>query len=157
MPADTKDTKPKSAERRAEGPLDPTVRAARQAARRPDDGQAFLPDPTVWPDRHEPLTEDAAEAFGEEFIAAATGGGEDVATDALDEVAEDEDGGPFIVLSTDEDIPSERDLPTLDSAAEEAAEGESRAEAREHDGDREPLTPRVLIPRMPARRSRPST
>lgn len=156
MPADTKDTKPKSAERLAEGPLDPTVRAARQVAHRPDDGQAFLPDPSTLPDRHVRLTEDAAEAFGEEFVAAVTGGGEDVATDALDELAEDEDGGPFLVLATDEDFPSQPDVPVFDADAEAAAAGESRADDREHDGDREPLTPRVFTPRM-LRRARPST
>lgn len=102
MPADTK---PKNAERLNEGPLDPTLRAVRKATRRPDDGEAFLPDPLAEGDRHAPLTEDDAEAFGEEFIASATAGGEDVSAEANDEVVEEEDGGPFLILDADEELP----------------------------------------------------
>lgn len=101
------DTKPKNAERLSDGPLDPTIRHARKVARRMDDGEAFLPDPLAEiGGRHTQLTEAQAEAFGEEFIAAATTG-EDVSADANDEVAEDEDGGPFLVLDTNEEEPVE--------------------------------------------------
>lgn len=100
MPADTK---PKNAERLPEGPSDPTLRAARKATRRPDDGEAFLPDPLA-EGRHAPLTEDEAEAFGEEYIASATAG-EPVNMEANDEVGDDEDGGPFLILDTEEDVP----------------------------------------------------
>ncbi len=108
------DTKPKNAERLPDGRVDPTIRHARKVAHRMDDGEAFLPDPSAEiGGRHTQLTEAEAEAFGEEFIAAATTG-EDVSADANDEVAEDEDGGPFLVLDTNEDEPVESE--PLDSA-----------------------------------------
>jgi hypothetical protein len=102
MPADTK---PKHAElvRDRGGPEDPTIREARKAATRPDNGDAFLPDPMAH-GRRGPLPADDAEWFAEEFIASATTG-EPIAEDARDEVADDEDGGPFLELSTEEDVP----------------------------------------------------
>lgn len=120
---DQPDTKPKGAERLPRGPIDPTLRAAHRA-HRADDGEAFLPDPYAGTTRpREPLTEGASEAFGEEFIEGATTGGADVSFEANDEIADDEDGGPFLVLDTDEDVPShptglEPDIadPSLDAA-----------------------------------------
>lgn len=99
------DTNPKHAERIRDlgGPEDPTLRASRKAAKRADDGEAFLPDPYAEGGRHAPLTEDDAESFGEEFIAAATTG-EAVAEDARDEVSEEEDGGPFLLLEPAEEV-----------------------------------------------------
>jgi hypothetical protein len=76
------------------------VRDARAAAHRPDDGEAFLPDPTTR-DRHNALADSDAESFAEEFIASATAG-EPVVTEAEDEVIEEEWGGPFLELDTNE-------------------------------------------------------
>jgi hypothetical protein len=70
---------------------------------RPDDGNAFLPD-TIGQLR--PLPSADAEAFAEEFIGAATGA-ESVSEDASDEVVDDEEGGPFIVLDDDARLPNE--------------------------------------------------
>jgi hypothetical protein len=75
----------------------PTVRARRQAMNRPDDGEAFLPDPTR---RGARITASDAESFGEEFVASATTG-EPLHMDANDEVVEEEEGGPFLELDTD--------------------------------------------------------
>jgi hypothetical protein len=142
------DTKPKNAERFLDGPADPTLRAARHLAHRPDEGDAFLPDPSAHPDRHAPLTGDAAEAFGEEFIAAATGG-EDVALEANDEIAEDEDGGPFLVLEADDDVPS-RPFDDVPAAVDPSLDDETTPDAAPPDVRRDEPTAR------PARRRRPS-
>jgi hypothetical protein len=82
-------------------PNDPTVRARRQAMNRPDDGEAFLPDPTR---RGAHITAMDAESFGEEFVASATGG-EPLQQEALDEVVEEEEGGPFLELDADGESP----------------------------------------------------
>ena len=76
---------------------DPTVRARRQAMNRPDDGEAFLPDPTR---RGAHITANDAESFGEEFVASATTG-EPLHMEAMDEVVEEEEGGPFLELDAD--------------------------------------------------------
>ena len=76
---------PKQAER---------VRDARAAAHRPDDGEAFLPDPSTTRS-HIALGGTDGESFAEEFIASATAG-EPVEMDAQDEVVEEEWGGPFL-------------------------------------------------------------
>lgn len=78
---------------------DPTVRARRQAMNRPDDGEAFLPDPTR---RGAHITANDAESFGEEFVASATTG-EPLHMDAADEVLEEEEGGPFLMLDSEEE------------------------------------------------------
>ena len=72
------------------------VREARAAAHRPDNGDAFLPDPTST-EAHGALTKTDAEFFAEEFIASATAG-EPVEMEAADEVIEEEWGGPFLEL-----------------------------------------------------------
>lgn len=66
---------------------------------RPDDGDAFLPDPSA-SNRHNPLADSDAEAFAEEFIASATAG-EPVEMEAQDEVLEEEWGGPFLELESE--------------------------------------------------------
>lgn len=76
---------------------DPTVRARRNAMHRPDDAEAFLPDPTR---RGAHITANDAESFGEEFVASATSG-EPLHMDANDEVVEEEEGGPFLELDAD--------------------------------------------------------
>jgi hypothetical protein len=72
------------------------VREARAAAHRPDNGDAFLPDPTAKAE-HGALTNTDVEFFAEEFIASATAG-EQVEMEAGDEVVEEEWGGPFLEL-----------------------------------------------------------
>ena len=84
--------------REASMPEDPTVRALRRQARRTDTADAFLPDP----EDGTMIEADDAESFAEEFIATATTG-ESVEMDALDEVSPDEDGGPYLELSDDDD------------------------------------------------------
>lgn len=73
----------------------------RPSQRRPDDGNAFLPD-TIGQLR--PLPASDAESLAEEFIGSATGA-ESVREDALDEVVDEEEGGPFIVLDEDAKLP----------------------------------------------------
>jgi hypothetical protein len=89
--------------------------ATRTTRTRPDDGNAFVPDPSG---QLLPLRAADAESFGEEFVASATGG-ESVRMDAGDEVIDDEEGGPFIVLD------ERGQLPTLPE--------ERRAESDGHD------------------------
>ena len=70
---------------------------------RPDDGNAFLPD-TIGQGR--PLPAADAESFAEEFIGSALQG-EPVYESAHEEVADDEEGGPFIVLDDEARLPPE--------------------------------------------------
>ena len=100
MPADDKKPKHPPSAPSVDRPADPTVRA-RRVAERPDDGDAFLPDPTK-PGVRVPETD--AEMFGEEFVASATTG-EPQHMEALDEVIDDEEGGPFLELDTESEIP----------------------------------------------------
>lgn len=78
----------------------PTRKLKRIASRHAvlDDGNAFLPDSR---DGRARLTDDEAEAVGEEFIAAVTSA-EAVDEDARDEIASDEIGGPFLEASLEE-------------------------------------------------------
>ncbi len=78
-----------------------TATATRTARTRPDDGNAFVPDPSG---QLLPLRADDAESFAEEFVASATGG-ESVREDAMDQVVDDEEGGPFIVLDERAQLP----------------------------------------------------
>jgi hypothetical protein len=70
-------------------------------ARRTDDGDAFVPDAVS---ERTPIRADDAESFAEEFIAAALMG-EPVAQDAADEVVDEEQGGPFIMLDDEAKLP----------------------------------------------------
>ena len=83
---------------------------------RPDNGNAFLPDIV---DARPGITSAAgdAEFFGEEYIGAATTG-ESQAEAARDEVVDEEEGGPFIVLGEDGSLPPD------DSAEHDAIEAE---------------------------------
>ena len=71
-----------------------------------DDGNAFLPDTVGQMKR---ITSDDAESFAEEFMATARAG-ESVHGDATDEVADDEEGGPFIALDDDHKLPGDGDV-----------------------------------------------
>jgi hypothetical protein len=69
---------------------------------RPDDGNAFVPD-TVGQARPIPAAD--AESFAEEFIGSATCA-TSISLEAADEVVDEEDGGPFIVLDDDARLPT---------------------------------------------------
>lgn len=87
---------------------EPTEKTPERVPQRPDDGNAFVPD-TIG--QLTPLPAADAEAFAQEFIGSATGA-ESVREDALDEVVDEEDGGPFIVLDDEArlpPVPEERD------------------------------------------------
>ena len=102
MPSD--DNNPKHAppaSREVDGRTDPTVRARRAAMNRPDDGEAFIPDPSR---RGAHVTANDAEFLAEEFLASATTG-EPVHSDALDEVVDEEEGGPFLELDPEAEAP----------------------------------------------------
>lgn len=75
-------------------------RHARAASQRADDGAAFLPDPTARA-KHTVASMADGESFGEEFVATATTG-EQVEMDALDELVDEELGGPFLELDAEE-------------------------------------------------------
>jgi hypothetical protein len=68
---------------------------------RPDDGNAFIPDTTGMA-RPYPISD--ADSFGEELICSVTMG-ESVTEDAMDEVGDEEEGGPFIVLDEHARLP----------------------------------------------------
>jgi hypothetical protein len=69
---------------------------------RVDGGDAFVPDNVG---KLQPLPAPDAESDAEEFVATALTG-ESVVEDARDEVVDDEEGGPFIVLDDDGRLPS---------------------------------------------------
>jgi len=74
-----------------------------------DDGDAFIPDSRHG---HVELKDDEAEAFAEEYLAAATSA-EMVAEDARDEVAADELGGPFLETTLEAEMEGdETEIPT---------------------------------------------
>lgn len=112
MPADESKPKHPPSMPSIDRPDDPTVRA-RRVMKRPDDGEAFLPDPSK-PGAHVPETD--AEAFGEEFVASATIG-EPQHMDALDEVIADEEGGPFLELEAEREEEEEGEIPEAQSEA----------------------------------------
>jgi hypothetical protein len=85
------------------------IRDARAAAHRPDDGEAFVPDPST-SRSHIALGGTDAESFAEEFIASATAG-EPVEMDAQDEVVEEEWGGPFLEIDAEPPESNDADEP----------------------------------------------
>jgi hypothetical protein len=72
----------------------------RPARERPDDANAFLPDPDGGPARS---PEDLSETLAEEFVHAATSG-EDRDEEMLDATVPEEIGGPFIETSAEEEL-----------------------------------------------------
>ncbi|HVJ89117.1 MAG TPA: hypothetical protein VM580_04885 [Labilithrix sp.] len=93
---------------------EPTEKTPERVPQRPDDGNAFVPD-TIG--QLTPLPAADAEAFAQEFIGSATGA-ESVREDALDEVVDEEDGGPFI------DLDEDAQLPPLPEEREDEREGQ---------------------------------
>jgi hypothetical protein len=77
---------------------------------RPDDGNAFVPD-TIGQLR--PIDVPDAESAAEEFVASALMG-ESVGEDARDEIVDDEEGGPFIVLDDEGQLPPELEERSLE-------------------------------------------
>jgi len=95
-------TKPKRG-----GPEPVTARSARgariseaRAHERPDDANAFLPDPDGGP-MHAP--DDLSETLAEDFVKAATSG-EDPDEEILDAAVPEEIGGPFIETTAAEEL-----------------------------------------------------
>src|SRR5690348_1134118 len=77
-----------------------TKRRGQQAHERPDDANAFLPDPNGGPARS---PEDVSESLAEGYVEAATSG-EDPDEEALDAAVPEEIGGPFIDTTADEEL-----------------------------------------------------
>jgi hypothetical protein len=67
---------------------------------RPDDANAFLPDPDGGPAR---APEDLSERLAEEFVEAATSG-QDRDDEVLDATVSEEIGGPFVETSAEEEL-----------------------------------------------------
>jgi hypothetical protein len=78
---------------------------------RPDDGNAFLPDPggnqSIDDNERRKLLGNDAEEMAEEFLVSATSA-ESIHSDANDEVIDDEEGGPFIILDPSAQLPEEQ-------------------------------------------------
>src|SRR5262249_8274296 len=72
---------------------------------RPDDGNAFMPDPEGGPAR---IQDDLAESLAEEFVNGATRGSEPD-DDALHGVVPEERGGPFVETSAAEEFANDTD------------------------------------------------
>lgn len=111
---------------------EPKGREAPRGPQRLDDGNAFLPD-TVG--QNQPIAVPDAESFAEEFIGSATRG-EPVYESAHEEVAEDEDGGPFIVLDEEAQLPPEPEEPGIEHVPEAETETETETEPAEAEAER---------------------
>ncbi|MBX3226289.1 MAG: hypothetical protein KIT84_43100 [Labilithrix sp.] len=100
------------------------MKAKRQTATRVDDGNAFLPD--IADDASPGVTAKAADAefFGEEYIGSATTG-ESVSESARDEVVDEEEGGPFLVLSDDGSLPVDEEGDVQDEGHEPVQQAQS--------------------------------
>jgi hypothetical protein len=74
---------------------------------RPDNGEAFIPDPSVVgrARAHDPLAEELAE----EFLESATTANE-VTADRMDEPVAEEEGGPFVVSPASNEYADDVDL-----------------------------------------------
>lgn len=113
------------------------VAEKRGANSRPDGGEAFIPDPT---DTGAPVSANDAEFFAEEYLASATTG-EPLHMEALDEVVDEEEGGPFVELEGEGEEGEERE------GVEVEGEGKPATEATEEEAS--------PTRRMPVRRSIP--
>lgn len=69
--------------------------------KRSDSAEAFLPDPSEGPVR---MDDDMAEMFGEDFVLSATTGGGDAAEGQLEQIVDEELGGPFLETSASEEF-----------------------------------------------------
>ena len=83
---------------------------------RPDDGNAFLPDPLGETGQHADVKDqgeddastDFADELGQEFVTAVTGN-IDVGEQQLDQISPTETGGPFVISSEDEEMADDID------------------------------------------------
>jgi hypothetical protein len=75
--------------------MEPRSRLARDRAHRPDDADAFFPDPNGGATY---AGDDLAQELVEEFLRAVTTG-EDAGEEMMDEETPDECGGPFVIRS----------------------------------------------------------
>ncbi len=85
--------------------------AAVRPRERPDDGNAFLPDPSGGPTtrkRGDEEQDDLAEVLGEEYIASATAA-EPVEEDVRNAVVDEELGGPFLDTPADQELAHDDD------------------------------------------------
>jgi hypothetical protein len=88
--------------------------AERHAHQRPDDGNAFIPDPEGGPAHTD---DDLAESLAEEFLDAATRGSD--AEEELDAVTPEELGGPFVETSAADEFANDvDDMNPLDAEPE---------------------------------------
>ena len=88
---------------------------ARRRAARTDDAHAFVSDPA---EHKAPLDDDLAETLGEDFLTAATSG-EEAGAEVFDAVVPEEQGGPFITVSSAREFASGTD-PSNPAEAEPA-------------------------------------
>ena len=96
----------------------PAGRAVPHRHQRPDDGNAFIPDPEDGPARTQ---DDLAENLAEDYLQGATSGGEPFAEEQNDEIVPEELGGPFVETSardefadgTDESNPADAERAPL--------------------------------------------
>ena len=116
----------------------PVVEYEPRAHGRPDDGNAFIPDPEGGPARVE---DDLAESLAEEYLSSATRGNE-TTEEALDDVVPEEIGGPFVETSAAEEFADDTDeanppdaevepLPRPVAGLVQPADEEEQAEAEE--------------------------
>lgn len=99
---------------------------------RPDGGNAFIPDMTdISSHGSHGMTAKAADAefFGEEFIGSATTG-ESMSEDVRDEVGDEEDGGPYLLLGEDGSLPLDEEGDVLTSSTADVNETLHQAQTR---------------------------
>jgi hypothetical protein len=82
---------------------------------RTDDGNAFFADPADGPAR---VNDDLAEFLAEDFIKSATSG-EDAEDETVDEVVDEEFGGPFVETSAREEFANDTDESNPEDAVPE--------------------------------------
>ncbi|MGK3991950.1 hypothetical protein [Sorangium sp. So ce1024] len=89
------------------------VEAARRSAARADDRDAFIPDPGDGPPE---VVDEFAEQIAEQYLASATSGKGDSTEDYEDAVDAEENGGPFIITTDEQEIGYGRDSMNPDDA-----------------------------------------
>jgi hypothetical protein len=94
-------------------PRDAQPTPRKRGSERSDDANAFVPDPL---EANKPgIPEPDAESFAEEFITSATAA-EPVEEDARDEVVDEEQGGPFLIETVEEETIDAADIGDGDAA-----------------------------------------
>jgi hypothetical protein len=99
-----------------------------KAPSRPDDANAFIPDPE---DGHPARADDdLAESLGEHFVEAATAG-----DDNDDAPVDEEMGGPFVVTAADEELAGDTDASNPPDATREPLPRANAAGIEPESGD----------------------